>query len=259
MSEVICPSIPGSLLWLSNHAPGMDIWDITGLVGTAASWPSCASWDWSPGSAGLCVVPLSSGRGSLVAAARLSLSNLSAMYSWGPPSASTRLRIVPAKPVLAAPSSEFGVAVPDWSLLKEGECSPCPRSGTDLSPTWQSPDGFLQWLKQQPHYCEWLSATTSPSDVWWALTRSRGIVRGWAWVLVSASCLWPCSGCASFSGAVGQPAPRTGFLIAPALESSAESRFLGCGCLVCESAHPCSPPETEDQKTAAIRSSPNWR
>lgn len=219
MSEVICPSIPGSLLWLSNHAPGMDIWDKTGLVGTTASRPSCASRDWSSGSTGLCVAALSSGRASpksLVATELLSLSNLSTMYSWGPPSVSTRLRIAPAKPLLAAPSSEFGVAVPDWSLLKDGECGPCPRSGMDFSPTWQSPDRFLPRLKQQLCYCKWLLATMSQSDVKWALTRSRGIVRVWAWVPVWASSLLPCSGCASFSGAVGQPAPRTWFPIAPA-------------------------------------------
>lgn len=165
MSEVICPSIPGSLLWLSSHAPGMDNWDKTGLVGTTASWLSCASWDWS--SAGLCVVALSSGGaspGSLVATELLSLSNLSAMCSWGPPSVSTRLRIAAAKPLFAAPSSEFGVAVPDWSLLKQGECGLRPRSGMDFSPTWQSPDRFLPRLEQQPCYCKWLVVTMSQPD-----------------------------------------------------------------------------------------------
>lgn len=146
MSEVICPSIPGSLLWFSNHAPGMDIWDKTGLVGTAASW------EWSSGSAGLCVVALTSGAaspGSLVAPGLLSPSNLSTRYSWGPPSVSTGLRTAPTQPQLAAPSSEFGVPVPEWSLLMEG---PCPRSGMGFSPTWQKPDRFLPRLKQQPCY-----------------------------------------------------------------------------------------------------------
>lgn len=164
MSEVICPSIPGNLLWLSNQAPGMDIWDKTGLVGTSASWPSCASRNGSSGSAGLCVAALSSGKaspGGLVPTELLSLFNLSTMYSRGPPSVSARLRIAPGKPVLAAPSSEFGVDVPDWFLLMGGECGPCPRSVMDFSPTWPSPGRFLPRLKQHTCYCKWLVATMS--------------------------------------------------------------------------------------------------
>lgn len=152
MSEVICPSIPGSLLWFINHVPGMDIWDKTGLVGTAASW------DWSSGSAGLRDAALSSGAaspGTLVAPEPLFRSNLSTRYSWGPPSVSTGLRSAPADPQLPAPSSEFGVAVPEWFLLMEGV--PCPRSGMDFSPTWQRPDRFLPRLKQELCYLNFCS------------------------------------------------------------------------------------------------------
>lgn len=48
-TEGICPSIPGSLRWPSNHVPGMAICDRTGLLGTAGLvWPSWGSADWFP-------------------------------------------------------------------------------------------------------------------------------------------------------------------------------------------------------------------
>lgn len=151
MTEGICPSIPGSLLWPSNHVPGMDICDRTGLLGTAVDWPSCGSEDWFSVSAGGCIPCLSSCRASpagLVAPEPLPCSSSSITHSWESPSWGTGLRLTATKPLLAAPSSWSGVAVPECSSLQKGVCCPCPLSGTDFSPTWERTGRCLPKLKK---------------------------------------------------------------------------------------------------------------
>lgn len=154
MTEGICPNIPGSLLWPSNQVPGMAICDKTGLLGAAVHWPSCGSEDWLSVSADVRIPGLSSYRaspGGFVAPEPLPCSSSSITHSWESPSCSSGLRFTATKPLLAAPSSGSGVAVPEWSLLQEGVCCPCPLSGMDFSPTWERTGRCLPKLKQ--HYC----------------------------------------------------------------------------------------------------------
>lgn len=151
MTEGICPNIPGSLLWPSNHVPGMDICDKTGLLGTAVHWPSCGSEDWFSVSVGMRVPGLSScstSPGGLVAPEALPCSSSSITHSCESPSWSTGLRFTATKPLLAAPSSGSGAAVPEWSSLQEGVCCLCPLSGMDFSPTWGRTGRCLPKLKQ---------------------------------------------------------------------------------------------------------------
>lgn len=147
MTDGICPNIPGSLLWPSNHVPGMDIWDRTGLLGTAVHWPSSGSEGWFSFSAATCVTGLSS-PGGLGAPEALPCSNSSITHSWESPSWSTGLRFTATKPLLAAPSSGSGVAVPEWSSLQEAICCPGPLSGMDFSPTWDRTGRCLPKLEQ---------------------------------------------------------------------------------------------------------------
>lgn len=150
MTEGICPSMPGSLLWPSNHVPGMAIWDRTGLLGTAVDWQSCGSDERLSVSAGVWVLGLSSCRasaGGLLPPEPLPCSSSSITHSWESPSWGTGLRFTATKPLLAAPSSGSGVAVPDCSSLQEGVCCPCSLSGMDFSPTWERTGRCLPRLK----------------------------------------------------------------------------------------------------------------
>lgn len=152
MTDGICPSIPGSLLWPSNHVPGMAICDRTGLPGTARDWPSCCSKEWFSVLTGMWEPTFFScwaSPGGLLPPEPLPCSSSSITHSWESPSWGIGLRFTATKPLLAAPSSGSGVAVPECSSLKEGVCGPCPLSGMDVSPTWESTGRCLPRLKQE--------------------------------------------------------------------------------------------------------------